>query len=28
MNISTWFTSKGVEADGEALFAELLAAAF
>lgn len=27
-NISTWFTSKGVDADGEALFAELLAVAF
>jgi RIO kinase 1 len=28
LNISTWFSSKGVAADGEALFAELLAAAF
>jgi RIO kinase 1 len=28
LNISTWFASKGVEADGEALFAELLSAAF
>ena len=28
LNVSTWFASKGVEADGEALFAELLAAAF
>ena len=28
LNVSTWFASKGVEADGEALFAELVAAAF
>jgi RIO kinase 1 len=28
LNVGTWFTSKGVDADGEALFAELLAAAF
>ncbi|MEY2403708.1 MAG: kinase 1 [Acidimicrobiaceae bacterium] len=28
LNVSTWFASKGVEADGEALFAELLAVAF
>jgi hypothetical protein len=28
MNVSTWFASKGIDADGEALFAELLAAAF
>ena len=28
LNICTWFTSKGVDADGEALFAELLTAAF
>jgi len=28
MNVCTWFASKGIEADGEALFAELLAAAF
>lgn len=28
LNVSTWFASKGVSADGEAWFAELLAAAF
>ncbi len=28
LNVCRWFASKGVEADGEALFAELLAAAF
>jgi RIO kinase 1 len=28
LNVSTWFASKGVAADGEALFAELLDAAF
>ena len=28
LNVSTWFASKGIEADGEALFADLLAAAF
>lgn len=28
LNISTWFASKGVDADGEELFAELVAAAF
>jgi RIO kinase 1 len=28
LNICTWFASKGVDADGEALFAELLSLAF
>jgi RIO kinase 1 len=28
LNVATWFSSKGVDADGEAFFAELLAAAF
>ncbi len=28
LNVATWFASKGVDADGEAFFAELLAAAF
>lgn len=28
LNVATWFASKGVDADGEGFFAELLAAAF
>ena len=28
LNVSTWFSSKGIAADGEALFAALLDAAF
>jgi RIO kinase 1 len=28
LNVSRWFASKGVEADGELLFAELLSVAF
>jgi RIO kinase 1 len=28
LNVATWFASKGVDADGEAFFAELIAAAF
>ena len=28
LNVSTWFASKGVDADGEALFAELMSVAF